>query len=69
MAKCMNSFCKRELPAHKIHRGLCHSCYQLIRIEIKRGNITWDEVLKAGKCLPVKSAQKGDSRIWKWLNK
>lgn len=40
-------------------RGLCNRCYSLLSARVRKGETTWEELEKQGKCLPkAKSGRK-----------
>ena len=59
-SKCLNPNCKRVARS----RGLCASCYATACRLVKRGDTTYDALVKAGKMCPTARVRTGSTASW-----
>ena len=60
---CMVPKCKRTVRC----RGMCDIHYTYTAMLVKKGQYTWEKLVKDGKCLPLKN-KRSHSKIREWLD-
>ena len=58
--KCLNPECASDAKA----RGLCNACFGAAAYYIRKGVMTWEQLEKEGKAVPMKKGPRTSTGRW-----